>query len=290
MILSRKQLRRDLGTLRLKECTIGTTSVSLGAGATLSLVDAALLANPDYSGQELYVRAHVRVGSDDYRVGSYNPLSGGLYSAQTLRNAIASGADFEIHERLSAAELDACLDQTILDLRVQREVGIPSVDGAWFYTLDHAASPNTIIDYREVYYFAQPDGSLNRQRIDLPTARVVTTATGTELRLGQSLAASVQLVIDAYLQLSLPASDDATINIPDRDWVLWGAAARAYDLMIQNAPGQEETHLMQRRAEAARAFSRISQRKQPSIDHKLTFEAPPAGIGGRNSLLGIDPF
>lgn len=289
-VVTRKTLRRNLGTLRLRECIIGTTSISLGAGATLSVVDAYLLANPDFTGQSLYQRANVRVASADYRVGSYNPGSGGLYSAQLLRNAIASGADFEVHDRWTAAELDGCIDQTILDLRVEREVGIPSVDGAWFYTVDNAASPNTIIDYKEIYYFASPQGSLDRQRVDLPLAQMVQTATGMELRLGQSLTASCQLVIDAYLQLSLPADDAATINLPDVDWVLWGAAARAYDLLIQRTPGQDASLLKERRAEAARAFSQRSARNQPGIEHKMSFEAPASGITTRLTGQQIDPF
>lgn len=290
MIITRKQLRRDLATLRLRECQVGTTSMSLGAAATFGVMDVYLLANTDYTNQNLYQRAYVRVASADYRVGSYNAGSGALVSAQLLRNAIASGADFELHDRLTATELDACLDQTILDLRVEREVGFPTVDGAWQYTVDTAASPNTIIDYKEVYSFAAPTSTTNRQRIDLPTAQLVQTATGMELRLGQALAASQQIVIDAYLQLSLPADDAATINIPDRDWVLWGAAARAYDLLIQRTPGQDAALLAARRAEAARAFSKKSEHWQPAIEHKLGFEGPPAGITGRQSTSGIDPF
>lgn len=290
-ILTRKQLRRDLGTLRLQECIIGTTSVSLGANATFSVMDALLLANPDFSNQNLYQRAYVRVASADYRVGSFNAGSGALVSAQILRNAIASGADFEVHDRWTAAQLDACLDQTILDLRVEREVGIPTVDGVAMYTLDAAASPNRLVDYGEVYYFGNPGSSLDRQRQDLVQSTIIATATGLELRLPNALAASQQIVIDAFLQLTLGADDAATINIPDRDWVLWGAAARAYDLLIQKTPGQDAALLKERRTEAAVAYSKKSQRWQPSFDRKLGFETPMSGNTGRNpGLLAIDPF
>lgn len=288
-VVSRKQLRRDLGVLRLRECTLGTTQLAVAAATFVNVMDPNL-ANTDYSGQSLYQRAWTRVASYDYRVGSYNFGSGGFVSAQLTRAAIASGADFEIHDKWSAAELDLCLDQTILDLRVEREVGFPSVDGATMYTLDGAASPNSIIDYKEVYYFADPTSSLNRRRTDLPTADVVRTATGMELRLGGALQGSVQLVLDAYLQLSLGASDDATINIPDRDWVLFGAAARAYDLLIQKSPGQDAALLKERREEAARAFTRKSQRWQPGIEHKLGFEAPASSLGERHMRYGPDPF
>lgn len=281
MITTRKQLRRDLGQLRLRATTIGTTQLAVPAATFVNAVDPNL-ANIDYSGSNLYQRAFMRVASFDYQVGSYNFGSGGFVSGQLLRAAIASGADFEIVEGWSPSELDLCIDQTILDLRVEREVGFPTVDGLTAYTVDAAASPNTIIDYKEVYYFASPTSTLDRGRTGLPLANLVQTATGMELRLGQGgqLGASMQLVLDAYLQLSLGATDNATINLPDRDWVLWGAAARAYDLLIQRSPGQDSALLAQRRAEAARAFSRKSQRWQPGIEHKLGFETPLSGGGG----------
>lgn len=268
-VFQRKQLRQDLGILRLRQTIVGTTSLSLGANASLAVLDRRY-AVPDLSGQDLYSRAWIRVASENYQVGSFNTGSGAWVGLTPVINAIASGADFEIHEKLDPDELDRALDETILTLPLRREVGLRTVDGATFYTLDGAASPNTIRTVLAVYYFANPDASLNRDRRDLVEHEIVTTPTGMELRITRGLAASQQIILDAHLTLSLGAGDAATINLPDRETVLWGAAARCYDLLIQKSPGQFEGAYRQRRAEAAKAFSVLARRHFPETFKELT--------------------
>ncbi len=280
-IFSRKQLRRSLGLEYLRDTTLGTTQLSVSIGSFMQVMDPAQ-ANLDYSGQNLYGRAYIRAGSADYRVGSYNFQSGSFLAQQAvLLVSLGSGGDYEIHSRLPAPDLDRCIDQTILELRVEREIGVPSLPGAFIYNIDGAASPHTLVDYNEVYFYASPDSTTNRNRGDFNNVNLVHTPTGNELRLNCALNASQRVVIDAILQLTLGAGDEATINVPDRDWVLWGAAARAYNMLIQQTPGQDATLLKERRAEAARAFTKKSQRWQPGISRRITLDTPDTEVARR---------
>jgi len=280
-VLQRKQLRRDLGQRRLRTTTIGTTSLSLGANASLAVMDRTY-AIPDFSGQELYERAYLRVASTDYRIGSYNAPSGAFVGLTPLVVAIANNADFEINERISPGEMDRAIDETIMSLPVRREIGIPTVAGVTFYTLDGAASPNAIRAIMNVYYHSSPASSLNRTRQDFQQQEIVTTMSGVEVRIHGGLAASMQLMLDVLLQMSLGAGDAATINLPDEEVILWGAAARCYDLLLADAPatGQTAAEYRTRRAEAARTFSLKSRRFLPEIIRKLTFETAFETEGG----------
>jgi len=280
-VMQRKQLRQDLGLRRLHETIVATTSLSLGANANVAVMSR-LLANPDNTGNTTYLGSFLRVASADYRVGSVNFGSGALYSGQALLNAIASGADFEVHNKLSAPDLDQAIDETILALRVRREVALPTTAGIDYYPLDNAASPNTIVNVLNAYYFANPGSSVNRDRGELVGYEIVMTATGREIRLPSDLGGSMQIVLDAVLALSLGSSDVATINLPSEDLVLWGAAAKCYDLLIQNAPSQEAGQYERRRMEAARSYTYLARRWMPTIEKRLRFETgfEDAGWGG----------
>lgn len=286
---SRKGLRQRVGVLRLRECTLGTTQMAVAVGSFVTVMDP-LLADLSMTGQSKYVGQKLRVASVDYRVASFNFQSGALFSQQAAQYAIASGADFELHSRLSAHELDLCLDEVLAGLRVQQEVGIPTVDGALYYTIDGAASPNLIVDVGNVYFFGSPNGSLDRRRRDLVNFGITNTATGHELRLTSALGGSQQIVLDALLEMTLAADDAATIKLDHQDWVLWGAAAGAYNLAIQNAPGQDSTQMEKRRAEAARMFTKLSGRRQQTLARRYQFDSSEAGEGRLNPTTLIDPF
>lgn len=265
--------------LRLRDTTVGTTGMAVAVGSAMQIVDQ-VYANVAFSGETAHDRAWVRVASFDYRVGSYNYPSGGPYSLQPVINAIATGADYEIHDKLSPVEKDQCIDQTIARIRVRQEVVIPTVDGLLEYTIDAAASPNTIAgDPLGFWYYANPDFSLDRdQRFFNELPQIATTASGTRvLRIPAALTWSQQIVMDCLLQVTLGASDDATVSIPqvpDDGIVLDGAAARAYDLLVQRAPSQEAGLYLQRRREMAMAFMGAAAKLQPSQDTALGFAAP----------------
>jgi hypothetical protein len=277
-VLGRKSLRRIVGQRRLRETILGTTlfSPAGGAGSFVTVMDRTL-ARPDFSGESAYNRAWLRVGSADYQIGSFNYGSGAAFGAMLLTATVASGMDFEIHDKLAPEEINTAIDETILSLRVRREVALPTIDGLTFYTLDAAASPNTIIDIKDVYWFANPSSSLNRDRREFAQHEITLTATGLELRIGpyQGLGGSAQIVLDAELQLSMGAGDGGTINCPwDEETISWGAAARCYDLLIARSPSQEVTQYMVRRSEAAKTFTVKAKKIMPDQDFPLTFSQP----------------
>lgn len=276
-VFQRKQLRHDLGTRRLNTTTLGTTQMGVSAGSALVLMDP-YQAVPDLTQQSLYVRSYVRVASYDYRVGSFNIYSGGFVSVAAAHVAIASGADFEVSQRLSATDLDGCIDAVVPKIRVREEITMSSVDGLTFYPIDGAASPNVILEVLDAWMYANPSSTTNRCRNDWREKAVVAlTATGRELRIPAAMTWSQQVVMDCLLQLSLGSDDAATLSIPqvpDDAWLLDGAAAQAYDLLIQKSPSQETTLFKERRKEMGIRFTRASAKYQPDMDSMMGFEAP----------------
>jgi hypothetical protein len=264
-----------------------TTAGLVASGAAVQVMDGQQ-ANLDYSGQALYQRAYLRVASADYRVGSFNFMSGAWCTAQLAQQPIASGADYEVHERLSATELDRCIDDVLKGIRVEQEVTINALPGLTYYSIDGAASPHTVVDVGQVYFFADPSNSTNRDRRDLSQFSIVTTGSGRELRLPTALGGSQQIVLDALLELTLMADDASTITLTNSDWLTWGAAAQAYNLIIQRTPGQESTLLEKRRAEAARMFTKLAARRQPVRQQRYSFDAPLSGEGRINPNVFTD--
>lgn len=283
----RKALRQEVGVVRLRECTLGTTTTGAPSGTIVAAFDQHY-ANTDLSGENLYQRSWLRVASVDYRVGSFNYMSGAWISAQLLQQPIASGTDFEVHERLSAAELDRCIDEVLKGIRVEQEVAINALPGLTYYPIDGAASPHTIVDVGQVYFFADPSNSTDRNRRDLSQFTIVTTGSGRELRLPTALDGSQQIVLDALLELTLMADDASTVTLTNSDWLTWGAAAQAYNLLIQRTPGQESTLLEKRRAECARMFTKLSARRQPVRQQRYSFDAPLSGEGRINPNVFTD--
>ena len=277
MIIQRKALRQHLGVNRLHTVTLGTAQLTVGVGSAVNVFDPAY-GNTDYSGQQLYQNAWIRAGSADYRVGSFNVGSGAWVSAQLVRGAaIPSGGDVEIWQKISPSDADRYIDEAILQLRVRREVGILTASDANFYAVDTAASPHTIKAVLNAYVFGTPSGATDRQRHDLTQEQIVTTATGTEIRLPHGLAGSQQLVLDAILQLSLGASDTATLNLGplyDEEAILWGAAARVYDALMHDSPGQEFGNYEKLNLRAVKQSNRLVRKGMPQIDAKIGFDSP----------------
>jgi hypothetical protein len=144
------------------------------------------------------------------------------------------------------------------------------VDGLHVYTLDGAASPHLILDVLDAYWFATPSGSLGKGKQSFTDTGVVMTATGRELWVEPALGASMQVVLDAVLTLTLGAADTATVNMPvDDRWLLNMAAAKAMDFLIRKAPGQNRGQLVQDRADFAAQVTRLAPRNQPQVDRTL---------------------
>ncbi len=271
-VYSRRGLRQALGVSWLRDTVVGQTSGSWGTQAgSLNIVDSSQ-ADPTASGEQLYQRHWLRLlGSagvlQDTRVGSFNTGSGAFLSAVTAATTIFSGMPFEVHALLSPAEKDRELNGVVQKLRVQQELPIWGVQDLHVYSL----GPE-VLDVLDVRYFSYPLASRNEAQ--LTWYKLVSTATGQELRVSPSLEWSQQLVLDAVLAVSLGAGEQATINLPDQDWLLAGAAARCLWLVEQRSPGQEAAAYRNRRGEVAREFTRLSARFQPKIAKKVQLDEP----------------
>jgi hypothetical protein len=213
----------------------------------------------------LYERKWLRLlGSagfiQDVRIGSFNTGSGAFLAAVTAATTIFSGMPFEIHTKVPPVEKDAALDAVIRDVLYREEVTIDSVDQGHIYSLGA-----DILDIVDVRYYSDPE----RRPQWFKHAR---TASGNELRIRPALTYSCQLVIDAIRTVSLGDGDLATVNLPNDDWILAGAAARCWQLLRLNAPGKETGIYKDFQAEAARIYSDLSRAYQPVITRKVQLD------------------
>lgn len=283
-VVSRKALRQTLGKVYIRDTIVATSPAT--AASVAQPYYSPLYADAGLAGQGLYQNATIRQSQivvaptpfleNDYRVASFNAGSGGWVTQQIIQNTSwGSGSEFEVHSRISAAEKDLAIDETLKGIRVRQEVGIATgTAGADFFSIEGAASPNYITDLLDVYWFANPSGSLDRDLRHFTDFHLVMTATGREIRVAPAPGGSAQLVLDAILTLTLNSQSSATLNIPDDRWVLAGAAARCYDLLIANAPGQNAGELANRRGEWATEFTKLSSRFAPNYARTVRLEEP----------------
>jgi len=234
--------------------------------------------DPGLAGQGLNVNANIwhLTGAYDYRVASFNAASGQYVTGQFIEATIAVGDEFYFYSRPSTTEKNAAIDETLKRLSFQQEVGIPTgTAGADFFSIEGAASPHYIADVLDAYWFANPAGSLDRDLRRFDDFRLVTTATGREVRVSPAPGGSAQLVLDAILNLTLGLAEAATINLPDDDrWLLSGAAVNCYNLLLQNAPGQNAGNLETRRSDWARIFTDLSGKRKPEDARKVRLGEP----------------
>ncbi len=273
-VYSRRTLRQSLSQLWLHDTIIGQTSGSWGTQAgSLNIVDRAQ-ADPTASGEQLYHRHWLRLlGSagfiQDTRVGSFNTGSGAYLSAVTAATTIYSGMPFEVHALMSPSDKDRALDAVIRDVRYRQELALWAVPQGHIYSL----GPD-VLDVIDVRYYSDPTSSLDRGQGYPQWFKFEQTASRNELRIEPSLLPSYQLVIDAILAPSLGAGDLATVNLPSDQWALAGAAARCYWMLEQQGPGQETSKYKERRVEAAREYTRLSNRFQPIIARRIQLDEP----------------
>ena len=262
-VYSRRELRQALGTEILRDTITGRTSGSWGTQAgSFNIVDSSQ-ADPTASGEQLYQRAHLRLlGSagwmQDLRVASFNTGSGAYVGLQTLATTVFSGMPFEVATLIPPTEKDIVLDRVIEQQRYRQEIALWSIADGQLYSL--GPEIKDLIDLR---YLSDPTDSLNQGEHAMQAWRVEATGSIRQLRVNPALPASYQLVADAILAVSLGAGDLATVNLPSREAVLWGAAARCYWLLEQRAPGQNAAAYRERRQEAARRYSQLMAQVQP---------------------------
>jgi hypothetical protein len=273
-------LRQSLGVDFIRDTVVGLVASWGQTANSLNFIDA-VLADPSLSGQGLYVGSSLWFSAGEVRVASFNAASGALFStSRSITPLTQSGNEYERHDTLPGSEKNRAINDALRRIRVRREVGIDAIDGGHLYALDTAASPHAITHILDVYYFANPSGTLGRDLRGIVDWEIVPTATGTDLRIEPALTASQQLCILADIALTLGSGDAATINIPSDEWLLSGAAAKSYDLLIRRAPGQSRGQYEKSRAEFARSFSRLS-----------AIYAPPQATGMQGLLEEVhDPF
>lgn len=275
-VYQKKALRQSLGQLFLRDTQVLNTAASYGPAGSVFFLDPTQ-ANTAFSGERLYARAYLYHPDTQqtFRCASFNCASGAYVTAQVSATTIQSGSAFEVHELLSPAEKNLCLDRVVDQIPVVQEVGIPTVDGARFYNLEAAASPNYLRDVLDCWYYADPSNSLDRQRGQIIEYGIETTGSGRELRISPALAASQQIIVRAIVNMTLGSTDAATLNLPNDELLLWGATARAYQLLIARSPGQEAGQLKERQGEALRAWQALRTRYTPQITKRIGFGEQP---------------
>lgn len=271
---SRRTLRQHLGQFHLHDTIVSNTDGSWGVTVGSTNISDASRADPTASSESLYQRNWLRLlGSagqiQDLRVGSFNTGSGTFLSAVTLATTVFSGMPYELHAMVDPADKDRALDEVIKHVRVRQEVPIWAIDHGHFYSL--GPDIQDIIDLR---YLSQPTDSLNLGEHAVQWWKTENTGSGVQLRINPSLPASYQLIIDALVTVSLGSGDLATVNIPDEDTVLWGAAAQCFWFLESRAPGQEATLYKARRQEAAREYTKLSRRFMPVVTRRIQLDLP----------------
>jgi hypothetical protein len=130
-------------------------------------------------------------------------------------------------------------------------------------------------DILDVRYLSDPSNSLNPGEQQIGWFRVDATGSeGRELRISPALRASQVLILDTLQGARLGAHDLATVDLPSDEWILAGAAARCLWLLEQRAPGKEAGMYRERRQEAVKLFSRLSQRYQGAISRRVMLDEP----------------
>jgi hypothetical protein len=268
-VYSRLQLRQSLGQDWLRDTIVSTTTSSVwGVSGSINVVDSRQ-ADPSLSSEGMYQRAWIRVAGQNLRVATFNTGSGAFLSAM-LGTIVASGAEYELHQRVSPDEKDRVLTDVARSLRFRQEVTLPSVDGLTLYSL-----PDSVLAVFDVRYFADPTNSMGRSERTVPWFKVVPTGSGSrELRIAPSLGASQTLVIDAVFAGSLGTGDTATINLPDDEWLLAGAAARCYSLLERDSPGKEAERYGEHRSRMNLLFARKQATYRPAYDYRIQLDEP----------------
>lgn len=234
-VVSRLTLRQHLGQNKLRDTYIGTTTASCGPTSPAYVMDSQV-ANPDLAAESLYARTWVKVNNMTLNVGSFNAGSGAYVTAQTAATSIPIGVQYEHHRKLSPDSKDRAIDGVIGRLWSRQELPIDTAVGCLQYSI------GTGFKIFGVSYFANPASSTDRGQAQLMIGwTLATTGSGRELRLpaNGALGASQQIVLDAQVRATLGSLDTATVNIPDEDWVLDGAAARCFQALWADAPGKE---------------------------------------------------
>jgi len=270
---SRVQLRRLLGQNHIRDTIVGQTTASWGqVNYSVNIIDFAQ-ADLAASGQNRHAGAWLKVPSTslELRVASFNTGSGAflaqgvaLVPGAATFVATPTGMFYELHGAVKPSDKDRAIDEAVKFLRSRREVTIESVDGLADYPL-----PDAVEQVLDAYSFADPGGSLTRNKTPLTSFRVVGTETGLEVRISPVLGGSQQLVLDAVVRATLGASDAATIDVPDERLVLLRAEAECWGLLAKDAPRGTADEYRRSRDDAARQYAALARNFKVPVDRPL---------------------
>jgi hypothetical protein len=280
-IYSRLALRTEANQ-KLNDLYIGAvgSGPNIAMGASVFFLDNTQ-SDPSGSGQVQDLRAYIRHAGVTYRCASFNFASGAWVTAQLAATTVGSGDRFDVSKLLDPKQMDLCIDRTVSRLRMRFEVPLASTDGAQFYNIDSAASPQTIKTVLEAYYWASPTATANRDARRFRWYGTEQTATGMELRIDPPISGSLTIIMDAILDMTLGSTDAATLNFGHDSPIVWGAINQALDLVIQRAPGQEAGRYKERRQEAAAMWNALSAKFMPLVDRQIMFDENPFNKGVR---------
>jgi hypothetical protein len=264
----RKALRQSLGTSYLHDTLVGNTTGSCGSDVYAYALDSRQadlsLSNGDAGS---YERAHLRVQGSDLRVASFNCGSGAFVTMQLLGTIVPSGAEYEVHEMVSAADKDRVLTQVVGRLTRRAEYPIAAVDGDKSY-----AVPADVLRILDAYYFADPTSLVDRRKGHFAHVAIVTTGSGRELRIEPAIPSGYQIALDAVTSLTLGPADTDAVELPSDEWLLYGAEAACWNLLTKKGPGQETSRYERNARLAAASFSRRSSLYAPQIDSSIKLD------------------
>jgi hypothetical protein len=264
----RKYLRQRLGRDHIGDCLVSRTTGSCGAGLHAYVIDSAQSdLSLSQSGGGAFQRASLRVNGMEWRVATFNCGSGAFITQMTTGTIVPSGAEYEVHEMVSATEKDRAIDDTVRRLSVRREHVLAAVDGAHHYSL-----ADDVLRVLDAYCYASPESPTDRGKQTLAWWGVNTTGSGREIRIQPALHSGQQLVLDAVVRCTLGPNDTDTIDLPSEDWLLYGAEAQCWELLSKASPGQETTGYRTNAKRAAFKFTRLSAQYQPRLDLKIQFD------------------
>jgi hypothetical protein len=263
-----------LGQDRLRDTFVSkATATYVSGGATYNWLSDNYLLYTELSDNSLFAGAWMShtpsgaAGSYPYRVTGFDPPR--LILNYPPPYNVYPGDAYEIHEMVSPDEKDLALDRTLRRVWSRQEVPIWAVNGQQQYSLGQSVG-----EIFDVYVYGNPAGSLDRGRGALSWWGEATTATGREVRVTPAPLASQQLILDAQVWATLGAADTATVNIPDVDWILDGAAAVCYEILGRRSPGQEAGAYATEAKRYGRAWMAGQGRWLPAVTRKVELETP----------------
>jgi hypothetical protein len=264
-VVQRKQLRQALGRSYLRDTTVSTLTMTGAAiTATVYIIDSTVR-DPLLFDDTMYQRAWIKTHGFQFRIASFNCYSGAFIGAILYATTVASGAEYEMHTLIPPDEKDRAIDDAVKMMKFRQEVPVAGVANMQVYAI-----PDNVV---EIYGVSYADSNASaRSYSDFASWGTAMTGSGREIRVDPAITASQNLVIDALIEPTLGSADTATMWLPSDDWILSGAAVRAYWMLEAKAPGQQGATYRVRRQELTRRFNSLQHYYRPQVNQPIRME------------------